>query len=419
LSVPFLAYLFLLVVGCSHPAPPAPPVRVEPLVRLVQAELRTLERSVGQPGFIYAYEETSIYAKVPGYVKEWNVKADIGNRITKGQVLAQLSVPELVAEHQEKVDQIALDDAQVEVAQELVGQREAEQKQAVETREYRKIRFDRFTKAAKEKGIEQSLVDEENRDYQAARFAVDAAAAAHRKSQVDVKAAQAKAKVTRAAEQRLAALVGYTAITAPYDGVVVARNVNTGDYVQPGTGDQSRNRGSPMYIVAKTDTVRVFVDVPEMDAGSVKRGTPASVRVQADDDIEIMAAVSRTSRSLQPQTRTLHTEIDLANPDGRLLPGNYAYATVFLKHTNVRALPLAAVVTIGNQDCCYLHEDGKAVRTPVQTGLDDGKWIEVVKKQVDGKWVVFTGTEQAIVGDLSELSDGQAVQIAKESSDQK
>ena len=191
---PLLTCFALLAAGCGHPAPPATPVRVEPRVRLVKAELRDLARSVGQPGFISAFEETSIYPKVPGYVKEWNV--DIGDRITKGKVIARLAVPELEAEHQEKVEQIALNEAQVAIAQELVGQREAEEKQAVETREYRNVRYERFVKAAKGKGIEQSLVDEEYRDFQAARFGVDAAQAAVRKARVDVKAAQAQAKVT-------------------------------------------------------------------------------------------------------------------------------------------------------------------------------------------------------------------------------
>ena len=86
----------------------------------------------------------------------------------------------------------------------------------------------------------------------------------------------------------MAALVGYTHITAPYDGVVVVRNANTGDYVQPGTGDESSTAGAPgqscalpLYVVARTDKVRVYVDVPEMDANSVASGTKAKVRVQA------------------------------------------------------------------------------------------------------------------------------------------
>ena len=76
---------------------------------------------------------------------------------------------------------------------------------------------------------------------------------------------------------------------------------------------------------------------------------------------------------------------------------------------------MSTVIEIGNQQCCYLFEGGKAVQTPVQTGIDDGKWVEVAKKRVKGKWVAFTGDENVIVGDLSELADGQAVQVVEPS----
>ncbi len=229
------------------------------------------------------------------------------------------------------------------------------------------------------------------------------------KAQADVFAARAKAKVARAAEQRLTALLSYTRMTAPYDGIVVDRNANTGDYVQP--GEQSGSRGKPVYVVARTDKVRVYVDVPEMDANLVSVGTKAKVQVQALDDAEIEAAVTRTSWALHPQIRTLRAEIDLPNSRALLLPGMYAYGRLFLERRNVRALPLDTVIQIGNVDCCYLYDNGKAVQTPVQTGINDGKWIEVIKKQANGDSVPFTGTEEVIQGDLSELSDGLAVQV--------
>ena len=231
-------------------------------------------------------------------------------------------------------------------------------------------------------------------------------------------AARAKAQASRADEQRVAALVGYTHITAPYDGIVVDRNANTRDYLQPGSGDQSApstaSGHAPLYVVARTDKVRVFVDVPEMDAPLVRTGTKASVRIQSLGDDEIDAAVTRTSWSLHRETRTLRAEIDLPNPDKRLLPGMYAYGRVRIERRNVRAVPLAAVVEIGNLNCCYFYEDGKAVQIPVQTGIQDGEWVEVAKKRTHGEWTAFTGEEKVILGDLSELTDGQAVRLEEE-----
>lgn len=436
------ALSLLLLAGISagcHKAPrAAEPVQVEPRVHLTKAEPRTIERSVGQPGFVYAYEQTAIYPKISGYVQRWVV--DIGDRITKDQVLLDIYVPELVVEHEEKVAEVALDEVQVQVAERTVevaasnrkvaaaqvkeAQAQVNKYQASVERWQSEVR--RLTALANEKVIDQQVLEESRKQLKADTAARDAAqattAAAEAnemarkseldKAQVDVRAAQARVKVAAASERRLAALVGYTRIVAPYDGVVVARNANTGDFVQPGSGDESSPRGTPIYVVARTDKVRVYVDIPESDATLVEKGTRAHVRVPANNHTEIQAAVTRTSWSLHAKTRTLRAEIDLPNPDARLLPGTYSYAHVLLDRRNVRALPLAAIVEIGNQNCCYFYVDGKAVQTPVQTGLHDDKWIAVFNKKVNDDWVPFTGTEQVILGDLGELSDGQPVKIA-------
>jgi multidrug efflux pump subunit AcrA (membrane-fusion protein) len=161
------------------------------------------------------------------------------------------------------------------------------------------------------------------------------------------------------------------------------------------------------------DKVRVFLDVPAMEANGVEKGSPAIVRVQAVEDEEISAKVARTSWSLSLHTRTLRAEVDLPNPDRRLLPGMYAYGWVRVTRSNVWSMPMTSTTTIGNQDCCYLYEDGRAVLTPLWLGINNGKWVEVTRKRENGKWVPFTGKEEVIAGDLSELSDGQRVRVAR------
>jgi hypothetical protein len=110
-------------------------------------------------------------------------------------------------------------------------------------------------------------------------------------------------------------------------------------------------------------------------------------------------------------------QIELPNAKGKFLPGMYAYGSVFIERSDVRALPVSAVTQIGNQTYCYLARDGKAVRTPVQTGVSDGSWVEVTRKLVrsagssEGTWVAFDGTEAVIDGDLSEISDGLPVEV--------
>ena len=132
---------------------------------------------------------------------------------------------------------------------------------------------------------------------------------------------------------------------------------------------------------------------------------------------EFSAKVTRTSWALNPTSRTLQAQVELPNPDGKFLPGMYAYGSVLIERPNVRALPVSAVTQIGNQTYCYLALDGKAVRTPVQTGVSDGSWVEVTGRLArpqgssEGTWVPFDGSEAVLTGDLSELSDGVPVTV--------
>src|SRR5262249_13047703 len=162
-----------------------------------------------------------------------------------------------------------------------------------------------------------------------------AAAAQVEKAQADLKAAQAQVKVAEADERRLAAMFAYTKITAPYDGVITSRNVNTGDFVRPASGDSSGSRSGPLFVVARTDPVMFVIGVPEVDAPYVSAGTKATLRVQALAGREFDVAVTRTSLALQSQSRTLQAEIDLQNPKNELLPGMYAYGSIEIERPHV------------------------------------------------------------------------------------
>jgi HlyD family secretion protein len=443
---PWLLMLTALT-GCGKKPPPAKPVSVDPEVHLVKPERRTIARTVSQPGFLYAFEQTAIFPKVAGYVKDWHV--DIGDPIKKGQELATLYVPELDAELVQKKALLALDEALVAVAERMVTVATNNVKVAAAQVEEAKANVNKFqasverwesevkrlSSLSEQRVLDQQVLEESRKQLKADTAARDAAKATVlameaaqlareadlEKARADVAAAQARVQVAQADVKRVEALVSYTRVTAPYDGVVVIRNANRGDYLQPGTGDQSVSIVSqdrttahvPLYVVARTDKVRVFIDVPEMDASSVAPGTKATVRIQALRDEEISATVTRTSWSLSRETRTLRAEIDLPNPEGRLRPGMYAFGNVYIQHSNVLAVPQAAVVEIGNLNRCFLYEDGRAVETAVQTGISDGKWIEVVRKRSGASWTDFTGDEDVILGDLSELADGQKVRVVQ------
>jgi multidrug efflux pump subunit AcrA (membrane-fusion protein) len=424
--------------GCQQSAGnslPEAPAAEQPAraVAVVKPERKTIRRAVGQPGFVQPFERTSIVAKVPGYVQKWNV--DIGDRVKKGDVLAELWVPEMVAQLELKEQQVhqaekalAMARAQVASARALVEEAEAAVAKAEATNDYWKGQSGRFAGLVKKSVLDQQTGEETLNQYRSAtaalkeaRAKVESARATQREKEAARDKAEVDIRVAEADRRQQAELVGYARLTAPYEeGVVTQRTVNTWQFVQPATGGQ----GDVLYVVERTEVVRVFVSVPETDADWVQVGTPATVRVQALQGREFKGQVTRTAWSLNPTTRTLLTEIDLPNADGRLRPGMYAYATLDAQWRDVLTLPASAVATegdvnVGYQTFCYIVEGGRAKRTPVEIGARNGQLVEVLKKQAPGggpgeapRWEPFTGEEEVVGGDLSGLKDGQAVGAA-------
>jgi RND family efflux transporter MFP subunit len=337
----------------------------------------------------------------------------------------------LVAQAAAQVEQAQAAEASAEAAcataQALVREAEAGRRRVQAGYERWESEYKRLQGLVARKVIDEQTRDETLNQFKAAAAAreeveakVQSAEAAAREStarrdqaRADVAAAQARRQVAQADEQRMRALLGYAMIRAPFDGVVTSRHVDTGHYLQPATGA----RGEPLFVVARVDPVRVFVDVPEADASPLRPGAAARVRVQVLHDQEFTGTVTRTSWALDPRTRTLRVEIDLPNRDGRLRPGMYAYAAITLDHPGALTLPAAAVLKQGESTVCYRVEDGKALRTPVQVGLSDGRLVEVLKKQPPGRegvWEDWRGTEEVVANNPAALADGQAVRVAKE-----
>jgi HlyD family secretion protein len=432
-------------------------------VRLIQPPARKIIRVVGQPSFINSYERTSIYPKMTAYIEKWIV--DIGDKVKKGDVLATLFVPELVEDHGTKKATVTLEKERIDLALKLVDVDEADVKAAdARLDEARSIlgkyqaEVDRWDSEVKRLKAEvarnvvapQILLESQNqlKSNSASRDAAKASImtaeadllskqAMAAKAKIGVAVARADLAVAESEERRLKAWVGYLTLTAPYDGVIVVRNANTFDFVLPATGDpsamqnsphMSTERAAPIYVVDRVDVVRIFVDVPEKDANYVHVGTKASVLARAYRDQELPGTVTRTSWALNVKSRTLRAEIDLHNPDSQLLPGMYAYGKVIIERSGVRALPENALVHVGDQAYCFTYENGKAVRTDLETGVSDGTWIEVTNRRApasqngstnEASWTPIDGSEQVILGDLSILTDGAPVQLAKGTSGEK
>jgi multidrug efflux pump subunit AcrA (membrane-fusion protein) len=471
-----LGILILFVAsGCGHKHKSLPPSVTEPPnVRLTRPAVRTIVRVVGQPSFVESYERSSVYPKLSGYIKEWT--ADIGDKVKKNDTLCTLFVPELEEDFETKKATVQLDKEKVYLARTLVDVAAAdveaaearldETKAILDQYEAQVDRWDsevkRLTREVKTGVIDPQVLLESQNQLKSSTASRDAAVANIKKaeanlksqkaslaeSKVDVKVAEAQVAVAESDCKRIEAWVGYLQLPAPFDGVIVARNANTYDFVLPATGDPSADHNAPhlspstnaapIYVVDRTDVVRVFVDIPEHDANYVKAGTKANVLIHAFRDRQIPATVTRTSWALNVKSRTLRAEIDLQNieipvtyndlgthqlsaestSNAQILPGMYAYGKVIIERPNVLALPVSALTHIGEKTYYWTYKDGKAAQTEIQTGVSDGEWIEVTNRQNpstdqgEEPWAPIDGSEKVILGDLSILADGMPVRVA-------
>jgi RND family efflux transporter MFP subunit len=445
----------LVLAGCQQPTAEtnaAPQPGAGPTVATVGLERTTLVRVIDQPAQIEAFYETALVARVPGNVA--TVHADIGDHlkgpqkgrrgqiIQPGDILAELWVPELVQEHNKQkagVEQARAEltqaeanaevaEAHVASAEALLHEAEAGVARAKANVEFRESEYERFAKLAG-KTLDERIRDETKYQLQSAQASLQEvkakvasttaqwkeSQAQYAKAKADVVAARARIELAQAEEGRLAALVDFATIRAPYDCVVTKRNVDPDTFVQPGTGTGSM----PLFVVASHAKVRLFIDVPEKDALLIKEDMPATITVQTIRDRDFQGKVTRQSWSLDVKTRTLRVEIDLPNEEKLLRPGMYAYASFRVQLPKRLTLRPAAVIVQGDNAFAWQVVNGKAVKTPLRIGHRDSNVVEVFKKQQPAPpggaptWVDLRGDEVFIVGDLGTLTDGQPVTMKK------
>ncbi len=408
-------------------------VRVTPIT----AVKKTLIRHTEQPGQIAAMEETPIVAKISGYIRRVNV--DIGDRVKgpvydgdvlkePGQPLIEIDVPEMHKEHAQKLagveqakSEIKQAQAAIKVAQAmrtsaeaLVGEAQASIERANADYERRKIELARFTDLASRQGVTEKLVDESTYQFRAAEAAQkeiaakiksaqaqhDEAGALVEKAEADLEAAHAKLGVAEADEQRMSEMLKYTTIRAPFDGVVSARQVDTGHLV-------SASSARPLMTIVMADTVRAYVDVPEVDAVFIEPGVEATLRMPSLAGGEFKGTVTRSTWVLNQSTRTLRTEIDVPNSDGKLRPGMYAYARIKVaEKPDALILPKTAIMTSAGQSFCWRIEgDGSLVRHPIKTGIAADGDVEIIGG--------LDGSEPIVGVNAGSFREGQRVEVAQ------
>ena len=354
---------------------------------VTRVERRTIANTLKISGEFKPFQDVDVHAKVAGYIKA--IYVDVGTHVKQGQTLAVLEVPELAA-------QLAGADAAVRRANEEIGRAQGDLERAKSSHAAAHSASKRLSDAAKTR---EGLVAQQELDDVQAKDLESEAQVSSAKSALS--AAQQELEVAQANQRQVAALSNYTQITAPFNGVVTNRYADTGALVAAGTS--SSTQAMPVVRLAQISTLRLVLPVPESVATQIHLKDPVKVHVQAlNADIE--GRVSRFADSLDVQTRTMETEIDCENRDGRLMPGMYTESELSLhQKPNALTLPLEAVVRNGD-DATVLAVSSQNIldERHVKLGLEDNSRVEVLSGLSEG--------DRVVIGNRSQFHAGQKVQ---------
>jgi RND family efflux transporter MFP subunit len=334
-----------------------------PRVEVVRPRRATVAQRLQTNATLEAFEETNPFAKVSGYLSD--VRVDIGDHVKAGQVLAVIDVPEMKQELAEAKAQLASKQSSLESARRQLDHNKADL--ALQNA----LAKDREQLGEGRGFISDRTLDQvhANADIAKADLGVAEANRDLAANQVDVAAATV---------EKIKALLAYTQIVAPFDGVVARRQVNRGDLVQAATATRTTPSAGSLFTLQRIDTIRVFCDVPENDVPQLHVGDPAIVKPSGFDGKPFIGKVTRFSLRLDPETRNMRTEIDLSNPDERLYPGMYAQVSLEMnRRPDALTVPAAAVGSDGDGNFVYTITDNRITRLAVKTGLTDNGRIEL------------------------------------------
>ncbi|MFL6417274.1 MAG: efflux RND transporter periplasmic adaptor subunit [Bryobacteraceae bacterium] len=308
------------------------------------------------PGNMQAFVDTPIWARASGYLKAWHV--DIGARVKKGQLLAEIEAPELDQQLQQARAQLTTDEANLKLAE---------------------ITAERYSGLLKQDSVAKQDVDN----------AVQNAAA--RKATVES---------SRANVARLEETVGYERVYAPFDGVVTARNIDVGALINAG----ANTPGKELFHLASNTTLRVYVNVPEAYSRATKQGVQAYVTLAEYPGNKFSGTVVRNSNAIDVTSRTLLVEVDVKNPTGQLLPGSYVSVHLKLPTPGHNVtIPANALIFRSQGLQVALVRDNKTALVPVILGHDFGDTVEIVHG--------ISPNDAVIVNPNDSLRAGEQVQV--------
>src|SRR5579859_4255851 len=328
-----------------------------PTVAVIHPTTEAAQEDLVLPGTLQAYVESPIYARTSGYLQKWY--HDIGSRVQKGDLLADIDTPE--------VDQ-------------QLSQSRADLNTAKANAHLSEITATRYAELIKTDGVSKQEVDNATGDLEAKRAIVQS-------SEANVR--------------RLEELESFKHIYAPFSGVITRRNVDIGTLINAGNGGSSQQ----LFFLAQTDPIRVFVNVPESAAPSIKSGLTADLELTQFPGRKFQGKVARTAESIDPVSRTLLTEVDVPNKSAELLPGGYAQVHLAVKIAGDRLqVPVNALLFRSEGLRAIVVDSNHQLRfRPLTIGRDYGVALEVLQGLNASDWIVLNPADS--------LDDGQHVNV--------
>jgi len=330
-----------------------------PTVAVVKPQPEPGNDELVLPGNLQAFEESPIFARTNGYLLRWY--KDIGSKIQKGELLAAIDTPEIDQE---------------------LSQARASREQVKSALELAKISADRWANLRKSDSVSQQEADQQASGYQQA--------------QANLAAADANVR-------RLEQLESFKNVYAPFSGVLTRRNVDPGVLINSGAG----LTGKELFDIARVDPLRVYVSVPQAYAPNMKVGMKANVTLQEFPGQKFVGAVARTADAIDPATRTLNTEVDVPNKDGKLLPGSFGEVH-FATGTSVPRITIpvnAMLFRAEGPRVAVVGKDSKVHLRPISIGRDFGATLEILGG--------LDVSDQIIINPADSLEEGQQVHVAK------
>ena len=355
----------------------------EAAVAIVRRE--PAQTSLTVPGLFQAYQDILVHAKVSGYVK--HIYVDIGDRVHTGEVLAVLEIPELNAQVREAAAGLARDQSELERAKN-------DETRAGDVHASLHSEYARLKEAAQAQSglIAQQELDNAQAKDLSSEANIDAAKSAYA-------AALGRLGQDRADLARYQAMQAYAKVRAPFNGVVTYRYADTGALIAAGT-DNSKS-AMPIVRLAQSEVLRLRMPVPAADATLMHVGDPAIVQVQSTGET-IHTRIVRFTRSLNQDTRTMLTEVDIPNADLHLDPGMYASTTFPLKRDrDALVVPIDGIVEGDQPYVLVVDARNRVVKRPVVLGIQGANFYQVVSGVQLG--------DRVIVGNQSDYQPGEKV----------